>query len=147
MAASNGGVSALWAVSMGEGQSGGGEWTENARERPLLSLCLFTVDETSGSVRARKRIERLQQQLGEGEVEIEVIDVLARPDLAEEEEVLATPALIRFRPLPRRKVIGDLSDWETVVASLSLPDPAAPAAGSGGRSEASQSGRPGDAAT
>jgi circadian clock protein KaiB len=132
---------------MGEGRAGEGEWTENARERPLLSLCLFTVDETSGSVRARTRLERLQQQLGEGEVEIEVIDVLARPDLAEEEEVLATPALIRFRPLPRRNVIGDLSDWETVVATLNLPDPAAPAAGSGGRSESSQSGRPGDAAT
>lgn len=131
---------------MGEGRSDGGEWTENARERPPLSLCLFTVDETSGSVRARRRLERLQQQLGQGEVEITVIDVLARPDLAEEEEVLATPALIRLRPLPRRKVIGDLSDWETVVASLNLPDPVA-AAGSGGRSGASQSGRPSDAAT
>jgi circadian clock protein KaiB len=108
---------------------------------------LFTVDETSGSVRARSRLERLQQQLGEGEVEIEVIDVLVRPDLAEEEAVLATPALIRLRPLPRRKVIGDLSDWEAVVAGLNLPDPAARAAGSGGASEASQPGRPSDAAT
>jgi len=108
---------------------------------------LFTVDETSGSVRARRRLERLQQQLGEGEVEIEVIDVLVRPDLAEEEAVLATPALIRFRPLPRRKVIGDLSDWEAVVAGLNLPDAAAAAAGSGGASEASQPGGPSDAAT
>jgi circadian clock protein KaiB len=108
---------------------------------------LFTVDETSGSVRARRQLERLQQQLGESELEIKVIDVLERPDLAEEEEVLATPALIRFHPLPRRKIIGDLSDWETVVASLNLPDLAASAARSGGRSGASQSGRPCDAAT
>jgi circadian clock protein KaiB len=108
---------------------------------------LFTVDETSGSVRARRQLERLQQQLGEGELQIEVIDVLERPDLAEEEEVLATPALIRSRPLPRRKIIGDLSDWETVVATLNLPDLAAPAARSGGRSGPSQSGRPYDAAT
>src|SRR5437879_10326772 len=113
---------------MGEGGSDAGEWTDDARERPILSLCLFTVDETSGSVRARRQLERLQQQLGEGELEIEVIDVLERPDLAEEEEVLATPALIRFRPLPRRKVIGDLSDWGAVVAGLNLPDPAARAA-------------------
>ena len=66
---------------------------------------------------------------------------------AEEEEVLATPALIRFRPLPRRKVIGDLSDWEAVVAGLNLPNPAAPAAGSGGASVASQPGGPSDAST
>jgi circadian clock protein KaiB len=132
---------------MGEGRSDSGEWTDNARERPILSLCLFTVDETSGSMRARRQLERLQQQLGRGELEIEVIDVLERPDLAEEEEVLATPALIRFRPLPRRKIVGDLSDWETVVVSLNLPDLAAQAASSGGRSGASQSGRPRDAAT
>jgi circadian clock protein KaiB len=132
---------------MGEGRSDSGESTDNARERPILSLCLFTVDETSGSMRARRQLERLQQQLDRGELEIEVIDVLERPDLAEEEEVLATPALIRFRPLPRRKIVGDLSDWETVVVSLNLPDLAAQAASSGGRSGASQSGRPCDAAT
>jgi circadian clock protein KaiB len=132
---------------MGEGRSDSGEWTDNTRERPILSLCLFTVDETSGSVRARRQLERLQQQLDRGELEIEVIDVLERPDLAEEEEVLATPALIRSRPLPRRKIVGDLSDWETVVVSLNLPDLAAQAASSGGRSGASQSGRPCDAAT
>lgn len=132
---------------MVEGRSDSGEWTDNARERPILSLCLFTVDETSGSMRARRQLERLQQQLDRGELELEVIDVLERPDLAEEEEVLATPALIRFRPLPRRKIVGDLSDWETVVVSLNLPDLAAQAASSGGRSGASQSGRPCDAAT
>lgn len=131
---------------MGEGRSDSGEWTDNTRAGPILSLCLFTVDETSGSVRARRQLERLQQQLGR-ELEIEVIDVLERPDLAEEEEVLATPALIRSRPLPRRKIVGDLSDWETVVVSLNLPDLAAQAASSGGRSGASQSGRPCDAAT
>jgi circadian clock protein KaiB len=132
---------------MGEGRSDSGEWADNARERPVLSLCLFTVDETTGSVRARRQLERLQQQLDRGELEIEVIDVLERPDLAEEEQVLATPALIRSRPLPRRKIVGDLSDWETVVVSLNLPDLAAQAASSGGRSGASQSGRPCDAAT
>jgi circadian clock protein KaiB len=76
---------------MVEGRSDSGG-TDNARERPILSLCLFTVDETAGSMRARRQLERLQQQLDRGELEIEVIDVLERPDLAEEEEVLATPA-------------------------------------------------------
>jgi circadian clock protein KaiB len=92
--------------------------TSSESERPILFLRLFTVNETACSVRARRQLERLQQQFGQ--LEIEVIDVLERPDLAEEEAVLATPALIRSRPLPRRKIIGDLSDWEAVVASLNL---------------------------
>jgi circadian clock protein KaiB len=107
---------------------------------------LYTVDEAPSSVRARRQVERLQQLLGQGELEIEVIDVLERPDLAEEEEVLATPMLIRSRPSPRRKIVGDLSDWETVLASLNLSD-LAPAVSSPGRSGASLSGRPCDAAT
>jgi circadian clock protein KaiB len=131
---------------MGEGRSDRGDGTDDSRGRPILSLCLYTVDEAPSSVRARRQVERLQQLLGRGELEIEVIDVLERPDLAEEEEVLATPVLIRSRPLPRRKIVGDLSDWETVVASLNLSDLAS-AVSSRGRSGASLSGRPCDAAT
>lgn len=131
---------------MAEGRSDRGEWTDDSRGRPILSLCLYTVDDTPGSVRARRQLERLQQLLGQGELEIEVIDVLERPDLAEEEEVLATPALIRARPLPRRKIVGDLSDWDTFVAGLNLSE-RVPAASPRGWSGASLSGRPCDAAT
>ena len=53
-------------------------------------------------------------------VEIEVIDVRERPELTEEDKVLATPTLIRRWPPPVRKVIGDLSDAALVVTSLEL---------------------------
>jgi circadian clock protein KaiB len=49
-----------------------------------------------------------------------VIDVMQRPDLAERAGILATPVLMRLAPLPRRSMIGDLSDWRVVADVLEL---------------------------
>ena len=49
-----------------------------------------------------------------------IIDVLERPQLAEEDKILATPTLIRESPTPPRRIIGDLSDPEKVILSLDL---------------------------
>ena len=58
--------------------------------------------------------------------EIEVVDVLDQPALAEAERVLATPTVIRLVPLPRRRVVGDLSDHRAVALALDLPQPGRP---------------------
>jgi circadian clock protein KaiB len=60
-----------------------------------------------------------EQELG-GQYQLEIIDVLEHPDLAEEDKVLATPTLIKQLPPPLRKVIGDLSDKEKVLLGLEL---------------------------
>ena len=49
-----------------------------------------------------------------------VIDVLERPQLAEDERILATPTLIKQLPSPLRRVIGDLSDTEKVLLGLDI---------------------------
>jgi circadian clock protein KaiB len=49
-----------------------------------------------------------------------IIDVLERPQLAEDERILVTPTLIKPLPLPSRRVIGDLSDLEKVLSELDL---------------------------
>ena len=54
---------------------------------------------------------------------IEVIDVLERPEAAEKERVLATPTVVRLAPLPRRRVIGDLSDRSLAAIALEIPEP------------------------
>jgi circadian clock protein KaiB len=54
------------------------------------------------------------------EYELEVIDVLERPQLAEDEKILATPTLIKKLPPPVRRIIGDLSDSEKVLIGLDL---------------------------
>jgi circadian clock protein KaiB len=60
-----------------------------------------------------------EQELG-GAYELEIIDVLKDPQLAEDDKILATPTLIKQLPPPLRRVIGDLSDKEKVLLGLEL---------------------------
>jgi circadian clock protein KaiB len=52
-----------------------------------------------------------------------VVDVVERPELAEQERIIATPTVVRRAPPPTRRVIGDLSDLRLTALSLGLPDP------------------------
>ena len=55
-----------------------------------------------------------------GAYELVIIDVLERPQVAEDEKILATPTLIKELPLPVRRIIGDLSDTKQVLLGLEL---------------------------
>lgn len=91
-------------------------------------LTLYVTGQSARSQRAVANLRRLCDGLGES-CELTVIDVLERPQLAEDERILATPTVIRRRPLPLRRVIGDLSDRDKVVLWLDLPFPTAAAEG------------------
>ncbi len=56
----------------------------------------------------------------EGQYEIDVIDILEHPQLAENEKIMATPTLVKKLPAPVRKIIGDLSDREKVLLGLDV---------------------------
>ncbi len=65
-------------------------------------------------------LRRICEQELEGRYDLEIIDVLEFPELAEDEKILATPTLIKSLPLPLRRVIGDLSDTEKVLLGLEV---------------------------
>jgi circadian clock protein KaiB len=52
--------------------------------------------------------------------QIEIIDLLQNPQLAQGDQILAVPTLVRKLPVPVRKIIGDLSDTERVLVGLDL---------------------------
>lgn len=83
-------------------------------------LRLYVTGSTLLSTRAVENINWLIKEELEGIYEFEVVDVLERPDLADEDGIFATPALVRRSPLPVRKLIGDLSDRDLVLSSLRL---------------------------
>jgi circadian clock protein KaiB len=87
-------------------------------------LTLFVTGESVRSQRAVATLRRLCDSLRD-RCELTIVDVLERPQLAEDERILATPTVIRRRPLPPRRVIGDLSDPEKVIQWLDLPSPVA----------------------
>lgn len=86
-------------------------------------LKLFITGQTSRSSRAITNLRRIcEDELGAG-YELNIIDVLERPQLAEDERILATPTLIKEFPLPVRRIVGDLSDTKQVLLGLELQQP------------------------
>ena len=84
-------------------------------------LKLFIAGQSSRSERAVANLRRICQEQLAGRCEMTVIDVLERPQVAEDEKILATPTLVRQEPPPARRVIGDLSDLGQVLRGLDLP--------------------------
>ena len=74
--------------------------------------------------RTEQAIANIEEICASGDLrenyQLVVIDVLERPQLAENERILATPTLVKELPPPLRRVVGDLSDRESVVVGLDL---------------------------
>jgi circadian clock protein KaiB len=88
-----------------------------------LSTYLLKLYVTGTSPRTEVAIANLRQICEaelHGEYELQIIDVLEHPQLAEDERILATPTLIKQLPPPLRRVIGDLSDKEKVLLGLEV---------------------------
>jgi circadian clock protein KaiB len=83
-------------------------------------LRLYITGSTPQSQRAIDNLKAICDAELPGVYEVEVIDVLENPALAENEKILATPTLVKRLPEPVRKIIGDLSDREKVLLGLDL---------------------------
>jgi circadian clock protein KaiB len=86
------------------------------------SFRLFVSDVEGKDRAAIDNVQNLCAVHLQRDYEISVIDVNRRPDLAEKERILATPALVKIGPLPRQCVVGDLADVEEVLRALALWD-------------------------
>ncbi|MCC7207125.1 MAG: circadian clock KaiB family protein [Anaerolineae bacterium] len=95
-----------------------------------LALRLFVTGQTSRAERAIQTATAICVRLDADASCLEIIDILEQPQAAEQEHILATPTLVRESPLPRRRVVGDLSRLDEVLAILGLDSPATPAHGS-----------------
>lgn len=86
-------------------------------------LKLYVTGNTPRSERAIYNLKTMCEEELDGAYEIVIIDVLERPQLAEDEKILATPTLIKQLPPPIGRVIGDLSNFENVLLGLDLIPP------------------------
>lgn len=83
-------------------------------------LRLYVTGRTPRSEQAIANLHSIMEAELAGEYDLEVIDVLERPQLAEDERIVATPTLIKELPPPLRRIIGDLTDREQVLLGLDL---------------------------
>jgi circadian clock protein KaiB len=85
-----------------------------------LRLKLFVAGDSPRTREAAATLARACGDLLGGEVHVETVDILARPELADEYRILTTPTIVREAPAPRRRVTGDLRDVAQVLAALSI---------------------------
>ena len=83
-------------------------------------LKLFVTGQTPRSQLAIENLRRICEEEFQNQYDLIVIDILKRPQLAEDEKILATPTVIKELPPPIRRIIGDLSDKEKVLLGLDL---------------------------
>lgn len=86
-------------------------------------LVLYITGRTSRSERAIENLKRICREELAGEYDMEVVDVLEKPQLAEDEKIIATPTLVKRLPMPLRRLIGDLSNTEQVLIGLDVRSP------------------------
>lgn len=91
-------------------------------------LKLFLTGRTPRSQQAIDNLRALLEDEFAEQYELEIIDVVEQPQLAEDDKILATPTVIRKLPEPVRRVVGDLSDRDQVLLGLDL----APISGNNG---------------
>ncbi len=81
---------------------------------------LYIAGNGSRSQQAVTQLKKICEEAIPNDYELSVIDVLERPEDAEESRILATPTLIRRFPTPVKRIIGDLEDKNTVMQAMEL---------------------------
>ncbi len=89
-------------------------------EPKAWELRLYVAGPTPKCLAAFANLKRLCEEHLAGEYRIEVIDLLKQPQLAQGDQILAIPTLVRKLPEPIKKIIGDLSNTERVLIGLDL---------------------------
>ena len=67
-----------------------------------------------------ENIQAICEEHLKGRYALEIVDIFLHPHLAEGEQILAAPTLIKALPEPLRRIVGDLSDTERVLLGLDL---------------------------
>lgn len=83
-------------------------------------LRLYVAGSTPKAVKAFSNLKRICESNLAGRYTIEIIDLLENPALAEGDQILAVPTLVRKLPEPVKKIIGDLSNEARVLVGLDI---------------------------
>ncbi len=86
----------------------------------IYDLRLYVAGQTPRSVRAVENLRRVCDEHLAGRYRVQVIDLVENPALARGDEIVAVPTLVRKLPEPMRRIIGDLSDTDSVLVGLQV---------------------------
>jgi len=83
-------------------------------------LRLYITGTTPGSARAIKQVRQVCEEHLNGRYDLEVIDIYQLPALAKNDQIIATPTLVKVLPAPLRRLIGDLSNVNSVLFGMDI---------------------------
>lgn len=90
------------------------------RETGHYVLRLYVAGLNRKSLRAIENLKKICEEHLQGRYELEVIDIYQQPVLAQGEQIIAVPTLIKQLPPPLRRFIGDMSKTEKILVGLDL---------------------------
>jgi circadian clock protein KaiB len=93
---------------------------EGAADRARYVLRLYVTGATDRSLRAIANIRRFCERYLKGRYDLRVVDIYQQPSLAQAQQIIAAPTLVKSEPLPAKRLVGDFSDRNRLLASLGV---------------------------
>ncbi len=87
---------------------------------PRYALRLYVTGTTPRSMRAIENLKQICEDNLKGHYALEVIDIYQQPRLAQSQDIVAAPTLIKSLPLPVRRLIGDMANKDRILVGLDL---------------------------
>lgn len=84
------------------------------------NLRLYVAGQTPKSLAAFSNLKKLCEEHLPGRYKIEVIDLVKQPQLAQGDQIIALPTLVRKLPEPIKRIVGDLSHTERVIVGMDI---------------------------
>ncbi|WP_114394147.1 circadian clock KaiB family protein [Oleisolibacter albus] len=98
----------------------GGDQSMSEEKGAAMQLRLYVAGKSAKSLTAIANLRRICEEHLDGRYDVQVIDLLENPQLAQGDQILAVPTLVRSLPAPIKKIIGDLSNTDRVLVGLDL---------------------------
>ena len=94
--------------------------SKRAEDSLGYNLRLYVAGQTPKSIAAIYNLRRLCEKYLSGRYRLDVIDLMADPNLAQRDQIIAIPTLVRHMPEQIKRVIGDLSNSKRVLTRLGI---------------------------
>jgi circadian clock protein KaiB len=93
---------------------------QGAAKRVRFVLRLYVTGATDRSLRAIANIRGFCERYLKGRYDLRVVDIYQQPSLAQDQQIVAAPTLVKSEPLPPKRLVGDFSDQSRLGASLGV---------------------------
>ena len=93
---------------------------ERASDRVRYVLRLYVTGTTDRSIRTIANIRGFCERYLKGHYELKVVDIYQQPSLVHDQQIIAAPTLVKSEPPPQKRLVGDFSDRDRLLASFRL---------------------------